>query len=366
MNLRQLLSFITCLSAFGAATTAQAEQFHVVDAGDTLWEISRSYGCEIDALRAENDLKGDRLPIGRRLEIPGKATPTPQRVAVAEPATGELATGEIREQSLSQTPKLEEGIVTHRIMSGETLGSIAAQYSTSVEDLLERNGLSSHYIFAGTSLRVLPGTGGAGPSIVLGQSIGATNGGHLRNPSRLKAGAGYFIRRPERSYGADFTIKHVRTAVAHVRKRHAKTHRLAVGDISAKRGGKISMHASHQSGRDIDLGFYFKKKPKGYPQSFADVTASNLDFDASWTLLMSFVETAGKPGGAEKIFISYPTQKVLYKQARKRRVSKEKLAEILQYPNGRASKRALVRHEPGHNEHMHVRFACPPNDTRCK
>tara|TARA_R110002096_G_scaffold44526_5_gene120075 strand:+ start:4534 stop:5619 length:1086 start_codon:yes stop_codon:yes gene_type:complete len=361
MNLRQLLSFITCLSAFGVATTAEAEQFHVVDAGDTLWEISRSYGCEVDALRAENDLKSDRLPIGRRLEIPGKATATPQRVAVAKPATDE-----IREQSLSETPKLEEGIVTHQITSGDTLGSIAVQYTTSVEDLVERNGLSGHDIFAGTSLRVLPGAGGVGPKIVLGQSIGATNRGQLRNPSRLKAGAGYFIRRPERSYGADFTIKHVRTAVAHVRKRHAKTHKLAVGDISAKRGGKISMHASHQSGRDIDLGFYFKKKPKGYPQSFADVTASNLNFDASWTLLMSFVETAGKPGGAEKIFISYETQKVLYKQARKRRIGKAKLAEILQYPHGRASKRALVRHEPGHNEHMHVRFACPPNDTRCK
>ena len=126
------------------------------------------------------------------------------------------------------------------------------------------------------------------------------------------------------------------------------------------------MHASHQSGRDIDLGFYFKKRPKGYPQNFADVTASNVDFDASWTLLMSFVNTADAPGGAEKIFISYETQKVLYKQARKRRISKAKLARILQYPHGRDSRKALVRHEPGHNEHMHVRFGCPPKATRCK
>ena len=158
----------------------------------------------------------------------------------------------------------------------------------------------------------------------------------------------------------------MKRAVSEVRKRHSKTHKLAVGDISAKRGGKISMHASHQSGRDIDLGFYFKARPKGYPQSFADATPRNLNFDATWTLLMSFVETQSKPGGVEQIFISYETQKLLYKKARKRKISKDKLAKVLQYPHGRGSRRALVRHEPGHNEHMHVRFSCPPKDSRCK
>jgi LysM repeat protein len=366
MNLRQLLSFITCFAAFGTATAADAEQFHVVDAGDTLWDISRSYGCEVEALREENGLKDDRLPIGRRLEIPGQGTPQtpkqekPEQVAIVSNAEVKSAPRTLK------TPKAVKGLVKHEIANGETLGAIAVSYGTSVEDLVARNSLSGTEIFAGDTLRILPSTDDAEKQAVVAQSIGATNRGHLRNASRLKSGPGYFIRRPERSYGAEFTIKHVRRAVAHVRKRHAKTHRLAVGDISAKRGGKISMHASHQSGRDIDLGFYFKKQPKGYPQSFADVTASNLNFDASWTLLMSFVDSVGKPGGAEKVFISYETQKVLYKQARKRRISKGKLAGILQYPHGRASKRALVRHEPGHNEHMHVRFACPPNAERCK
>jgi len=358
MKLRQLLSFITCLSALGTATAANAKQFHVVDEGDTLWDISRSYGCKIEALRKENDLTGDRLPIGRRLEIPPAQ---PARVAVASEPRSETKT----KKSVAKSAAVK-GLVTHTISNGDTLGSIADLYSTSVDDIVDRNNLPGTEIFAGKRLRVLPGAGGTGKAVVLGQSIGATNGGRLRNASRLKSGPGYFIRRPERSYGADYTIKHVRRAVANVRKKHAKMHRLAVGDISAKRGGKISMHASHQSGRDIDLGFYFKKRPKGYPQSFVDVTASNVDFDATWTLLMSFVNTADAPGGAEKIFISYETQKVLYKQARKRRISKAKLARILQYPHGRDSRKALVRHEPGHNEHMHVRFGCPPKATRCK
>ncbi len=365
MKLRQLLSFITCIVALGTTTIAEAKQFHVVDEGDTLWDISRSYGCKLEALRKENDIVGDRLPIGRRLQIPGQRKPKPARVAVALPTAQEVATKPRKAKRAKA--KHQRGIVTHKITNGETLGSIAERYETSVEDLVGRNSLAGTEIFAGKNLRVLPGEGKRGkntPPRV--QSVGATNRGHLRNASRLKANPGYYIRRPERAYGAEYTIKHVQRAIAHVRKRHSKTHRLAVGDISAKHGGKISMHASHQSGRDIDLGFYFKRRPKGYPQSFVDVTAKNLNFDATWTLLMSFVESSGTPGGVEKIFISYETQKVLYKQARKRHIGKAKLAGILQYPHGRSSKQALVRHEPGHNEHMHVRFACPANDTRCK
>ncbi len=279
-SLRQVLSPVVIVYAISIASVADAKHFHVVGEGDTLWEISRSYGCTLDALREANAIEDSHLDIGRRLQIPGSHKPAPR--------------------------------------------------------------------------------------FVLGQSIGATNRGRLHNAARLKAGPGYFIRRPERSYGAHHTIIHVRAALQSVRKQHPKTHRLAVGDISARKGGKISMHASHQSGRDIDLGFFYKKRPKGYPQSFVDATAKNLDFDATWALIEALARTQGKPAGVETIFIGYATQKLLYKQARKRGVRKAKLTPLLQYPHGRSSRKAFVRHEPGHNEHMHVRFACPPRDERCR
>ncbi|MCP4448788.1 MAG: LysM peptidoglycan-binding domain-containing protein [Myxococcales bacterium] len=361
MKVRLLLCLVICLSTLGSAHSARAKQFHVVDAGDTLWDISRSYGCELDALREQNGLKGDALPVGRRLQIPSdSAAKKPTRVAIAtEPKKR-------AKEKMSESTRPVKGLVVYKITSGDTLGSIAGLYDTSVDDLVSRNGLGSTAIYAGKKLKVLPGAGGTGKRFILGQSVGATNRGRLRNASRLKAGPGYFIRRPKRTYGAEHTIRNVKRAVSEVRRRHKRAHSLAVGDISAKRGGKISMHASHQSGRDIDLGFYFVKRPVGYPRSFVDATAKNLDFDATWTLLMSFVDSQSMPGGAEQIFISYETQKLLYKKARKRRISKARLAKVLQYPHGRGSRKAIVRHEPGHNEHMHVRFSCPPKDGKCK
>ncbi len=280
-RLRQVLSLVVFMCAIGITSVAYGKHFHVVDEGDTLWEISRSYGCTLDALREANAILDSHLDVGQRLQIP-------------------------RDTQAKPTPRF-----------------------------------------------------------VRGQSIGATNRGRLRNATRLKAGRGYFIRRPERSYGAHHTIAHIHTALQSVRTQYPKAHRLAVGDISVRKGGKISMHASHQSGRDIDLGFFYKKRPKGYPQSFVDVTAKNLDFDATWALIEALAKTAGTPAGVETVFIGYATQKLLYKQARKHGISKVKLILILQYPHGRSSRKAFVRHEPGHNEHMHVRFSCPPRDERC-
>ncbi len=41
------------------------------------------------------------------------------------------------------------------------------------------------------------------------------------------------------------------------------------------------------------------------------------------------------------------------------------LAKIVQYPRGRAAHRGLVRHEPLHTQHLHVRFGCGPCEVEC-
>src|SRR5690606_38575956 len=128
---------------------------------------------------------------------------------------------------------------------------------------------------------------------------------------------------------------------------------------------KISMHASHQSGRDVDLGFYFKSRPKGYPEAFVVATEKNLHFAATWALLTAFTDLAEADAGVEKGFLSYSTQRLLYKLARKRGISKARLGAIFQYPRGRSSSKGIVRHQKGHDEHMHVRFKCPPRDKKC-
>jgi LysM repeat protein len=345
---------IAVLFALGYAGDAAAKNSHVVSSGDTLWDISRSYGCDVQAIRQVNALGSERLDVGQELTIPS----CEDRQGAAEP------------------PAEDPELVTHVIASGDTLSEIATHYKTSVRDLVKRNELRDSTILAGARLVVLPGSAAGDESVlrdwqpepeaIIGQSVGLPHHGRLKKAIRLKQGKGYYIRRPERSFGASQTVGYLTKSVAQVRRRFPHLHDLAIGDLSAKKGGKITMHASHQNGRDVDIGFYFKEIPKGYPESFVVATPKNIDFKASWALLTQFTDLAKKPNGVDRIFMSYSSQKMFYKLARKSGVSKKKLKEVFQYPAGKWSKQGVVHHEPAHDEHFHVRFKCAPKDDGCR
>lgn len=65
------------------------------------------------------------------------------------------------------------------------------------------------------------------------------------------------------------------------------------------------------------------------------------------------------------MFIDYAIQKRLYDWAKAEGVSEDKLAWVLQYPRGSRAMRGLVRHEPSHQNHIHIRFVCPSGDDKC-
>ena len=199
-----------------------------------------------------------------------------------------------------------------------------------------------------------------------GQSIGAPWSGELRNATRLKGGDGYFLRRPYRAYGTRTMVSHLRRAIKDTRSSHPKAHVLAVGDLSAETGGWISDHSSHRSGRDVDLGLYFRKKPAGYPESFVDATDKNLDRAATWALIRNLVSTEDDDGGVQVIFLDYDVQGILYRWGKENGVSEKRLARVFQYPHGRGAIAGLVRHEPNHKDHLHVRFKCPSADRNCR
>lgn len=199
-----------------------------------------------------------------------------------------------------------------------------------------------------------------------GQSIGAPWAGELRNATRLKSGEGYFLRRPYRAYGTRTMVSHLRRAIKDTLESHPKAHVLAVGDLSAEGGGWISDHNSHRSGRDVDLGLFFKKKPAGYPDSFVVATDKNLDRAATWALIRNLVVTEDDDGGMQVIFLDFNVQGILYRWAKENGVSEKRLDRIFQYPHGRGASAGLVRHEPNHADHLHVRFKCPTADRNCR
>jgi murein endopeptidase len=212
---------------------------------------------------------------------------------------------------------------------------------------------------------VFVGTAEAAPVLAIGQSVGKPYGGALVGAVELPEHAAYHRRHPKRIYGTSSTVRHVQTVVASVHERFPHLHRLAIGDLSARNGGKLGGHRSHQSGRDVDLGFYFRQRPWTYPFKFAQPTARNLHFRATWALLEALADTSDAPDGVDYILLDYGVQRLLYIWAMQQEDLRDDVDRILQYPRGRTSEVGIVRHYPKHANHLHVRFKCPPQDMLC-
>lgn len=332
-------------SAHAARPEPKTQRYTVVS-GDSLWSIAQAHGCRVDELRHANALDpGDPLIAGARLVVPPcKGSPA----AAGKPAGKQ-----------------------HRVATGDTLSSIAARYGTDIEDLRALNGLRSDVIHPGQRLSVAGAGGGAAarPSIrvVEGQSIGRPQRGSLANGVQLPRSGQYYRRRPEWAYGAQHVIDHTLAAIAEVNREHPKVHRLAIGDISSPKGGFLPGHGSHQSGRDIDLGLYYSGgTPARYPDEFVSVDDAKLDAAATWTMVEALYEASKLPGGPELVFLDYDVQGALYKEARKAGTSRSILKKIFQYPDGKWAQDRLVQHVPKHDDHIHVRFGCPPKDEKCR
>jgi LysM repeat protein len=276
----------------------------------------------------------------------------------------------------------------HTVQRGETLEHVAQQYGCSVEQILRANRLDTVLVKPGTVVQVpacnlktrartreritgKPVDDAARArqalAIIDGTTMIAASrdsddddapvpaNPKLRGAERLPAGDGYRIRRPNRAFGAPHVVEHLKDAIAIVRALYPEVHTLAIGDLSAEHGGKLANHLSHQTGVDVDIGFYFHTMPAGYPDRFVAANA-DLDLEATWALLTAFARTTHLDDGVSMIFLDYDVQARLHTWARKRGTPDDQLAAILQYPRGREALAGLVRHWPNHADHIHVRF----------
>ena len=319
------------------AAWAGPTAMYVVKPGDTLWELAEDSGCTVEQLRKRNKLDPDEpLVIGRELDL-----------------------------SICADAKAGASGKHYQVVSGDSLASIARRHGTTVDELRKLNGIDGSLIRVGQSLKV-PGEAARSVRMLVGQSRGTPAHGWLHKPTQLPRSGHFYRRRLERTYAAAHVIDHVLNAVHSVYEAHPKAHRLAIGDLSDVDGGPLSGHASHQSGRDIDLGFYYRKVPAEYPKEFVTASEDSLDAGKTWALVKGFLRSSGQAGGVEKIFIDYEVQGWLYAAARKDGWSKSKLHDVFQYPDGKFAKHGIVRHVDNHKDHMHVRFTCVADDDGCK
>ncbi|NUP07004.1 MAG: hypothetical protein HOW73_13200 [Polyangiaceae bacterium] len=141
---------------------------------------------------------------------------------------------------------------------------------------------------------------------------------------------------------------------------------LTVGDLSAQGGGDVDGHRSHESGRDADVGFYLMKNGKPFlPPRFAVIDEKGVamgfngvrfDDARNWALIQSFL--SDRDGRVLQIFVAKHLRARLLAHAARVGASpgvRARAAEVLMQP-----RKALP-----HDNHFHVRIACPRGDEAC-
>ncbi len=184
---------------------------------------------------------------------------------------------------------------------------------------------------------------------VLGSlSVGLPNNGRLLNGVQPKDGELFELVSPGLAYGTQETIEYLETAVRKVHARFPGTPPLHVGHVSARAGGYLSPHLSHQSGRDVDLGFYYS----GTRRWYARATTANFDVERNWALVRALITETD----VEMILVDHSLQRLLKAHALDVGEDPEWVEGLFRTRQGRP---ALIRHVKGHQTHFHVRFFNP-------
>lgn len=137
-------------------TYAQQRQTHFsykVKKGETLTQIARRYGVSESTLRGLNGLKKGKLKAGRSLRIPNLGDAEVDVAVRDEPEAAPEPTHS-KAKAKAKVAKAPAAR-THKVKSGQTLSSIAAQYQVSVTALKKHNDLpKSGLIKPGMKLKI--------------------------------------------------------------------------------------------------------------------------------------------------------------------------------------------------------------------
>jgi len=251
-------------------------------------------------------------------------------------------------------------VVSYTVRHGGTLERVANLFKIYHHEILELNpGMSlDQKLSPGTHVVVYR----KDPDVV-SESVGYPGVGSIHGAVPMPEGPGRKLTAtPWKAWATASTVAALDRALRAWAERMPDADPILVGNLSSPTGGKLEPHASHQSGRDVDLG-YPQKRRKEEELGWRKITKDNVAPEETWTLLKILVET----GAVEVVIMDRSIQKMLYDYAMKHgTVSKRDLRSWLEYPRDAGSGGALVVHAPRHDDHLHVRFACPREQTSCK
>ncbi len=179
-------------------------------------------------------------------------------------------------------------------------------------------------------------------------SFGTATRGFLLNAVYLPSDARWISVDPTHAWGTAETIDYLLTAIDAVHTEFPNSPPLFIGDLSRQRGGYLQPHLSHQSGKDVDVSYFYSRDAKWYTRA----TAGNLDRQRTWAMIRALIARTD----VQYIFIDRRVQRLLRSYAEAAGEDRAWLESIF---DGIPGEPAVIRHEPGHDTHFHVRFFNP-------
>jgi penicillin-insensitive murein endopeptidase len=221
----------------------------------------------------------------------------------------------------------------------------------------------------------VPG-GGPDPATLDGSasaSIGSPTEGSLRGGVPLPTeGPGYVFnprKDPQRRHGTWELVRGLMDASAAVHAEHPGN-TLVVGDLSMPSGGDIPGHASHRSGRDVDVMFYLQRpdgsafdakaipiEPDGTGVDYQDLTtaeddvAVKIDVPRTWAFVEALV--GDERNHVARIFVVEHVREMLLAEGERAGAGKDVLER---------AGHLMCQPKFPHDDHMHIRLFCTPDD----
>jgi murein endopeptidase len=174
-------------------------------------------------------------------------------------------------------------------------------------------------------------------------SVGFADKGRLINAEQMPDDPAWMRQRPDLSFGAQETIEALSAAFRAVHERFPDSAPARLSQISAHDGGYLRPHRSHQSGRDADIGFFYKNDAvpgRGVSRERL------MDPERNWALLRALITLTD----VQVILVDRKIQQVLKKHALAAGEDRAWIDRVF----GK-----VVQHARRHKDHFHVRFFAP-------
>jgi len=180
-------------------------------------------------------------------------------------------------------------------------------------------------------------------------SLGSPNAGGLLNGVQASENQFYKPVSPSGAWGTQETLDALAVALGRVHEQFPDTAPLALGDISGRNGGPSHPHVSHQSGRDVDIAYFYNDGAGWYARG----SAKNLDLPRTWAFVRALIAETD----VDLLLIDRSIQVLLEEYAKQHGEDPGWLSGVFRGVPGKL--RPLIRHAPGHATHIHIRFFNP-------